>query len=121
MRNILWNAYRRTAEKSQKAATDRASHKVIRLNQTVSQLEDKIDQLALTCQALWEVVRDQTGLDDSDILEKLNEVDLRDGKADGKMSPRTRSCAKCERVLHARHRRCMYCGASAPAEDLFDL
>lgn len=118
---MFWNHYRRRAEPPAKKSGSAGQWKVDRLRTQVDQLEQKLDQLALTCQAMWEMVREHTDLTDSQILEKINEIDLRDGKADGRISPGVRECARCNRTLNARHSRCIYCGATAASEDVFDL
>ena len=73
-------------------------------------LEDKVDSLSLTCQALWEILRDRTKLTEEELLAKISEIDMRDGRADGKMGAKGGPCSKCGRVLNKRHLRCLYCG-----------
>ncbi|MDJ0657308.1 MAG: hypothetical protein QNJ40_24315 [Xanthomonadales bacterium] len=119
--NLLWRMYQREDNKLARSQSARAARQSDRTAQSLADLEGKVDQLALTCQALWELVREKTDLDDSDILERISEVDLRDGTADGRMTAQVQECASCHRVLHRRHRRCMYCGAAAPTQDVFDL
>ena len=79
----------------------------------------RIDKLSLTCQALWEILRDNTGLTDEMLLQKVQEIDLRDGQADGKMSGAKvgSSCPKCSRPLNRKHRKCLYCGYELTAKD----
>ncbi len=51
----------------------------------IAKLRKEVAQLALTCQALWEITREQSGLSDEAIEQKIREVDGRDGKVDGRM------------------------------------
>lgn len=88
-----------------------ASQTADRLHTEVLRLEAKIDGLALVCQALWELVRQETGLQDADIAKKVAEVDLRDGKRDGRIMAKPVSCAKCGRPTPTRQRTCIFCGA----------
>jgi hypothetical protein len=88
-----------------------ASHPADRLHGEVLRLEAKIDGLALVCQALWELLRQETGLKDADIAKKMAEVDLRDGKRDGRIMGKAVNCAKCARPTPARQRTCVFCGA----------
>jgi len=82
-----------------------------RLHSEALRLEAKIDALALICQALWELLRQETGLREAEIAKKIEEIDLRDGKKDGRITGRPLKCTKCGRPTHTRQRVCMYCGA----------
>jgi len=65
---------------------------------------------------MWELVSEQTGLADADLLKRMQEVDLRDGKADGKITPVPVDCSKCSRPVNPRRKTCMYCGAAMVSE-----
>jgi len=52
----------------------------------IAGLVERLDQLALKCQALWELLREESDLKDDDIYKRIHEVDIRDGVADGKMT-----------------------------------
>ena len=86
----------------------------------IDDLKRKADALTLACQALWEIVRAQTGSSDDAILEKMQEIDLRDGAADGRISHRVLTCPSCHRTSKASRKICLYCGASMPTENVFE-
>jgi hypothetical protein len=44
---------------------------------------------------MWELSRDETGLSDNQLRTKMADVDTRDGKADGKITPTVFSCPAC--------------------------
>jgi len=71
-------------------------------------LRDKVDHLSLVCMAMCELLED-VGFDKSMLADKIQEIDLRDGKLDGKFVEKI-ACPKCTREVAARHRQCMYCG-----------
>ena len=73
-------------------------------------LQQDIERLKLLNQALWELIRDRTDLTDALLAEKAQEVDLRDGVADGRMTQMRLKCPSCGRVSSSRHWRCLYCG-----------
>lgn len=75
-----------------------------------------MDFLALGCQAMWELLSESTGLTDDDIKKRIMDIDLRDGKADGKMSNTVRPCSNCERPVSQKRDTCLYCGSEAPAK-----
>lgn len=73
-------------------------------------LRDEVERLALLNQALWELVQTRLKLTDADLEKKAQEVDLRDGMPDGKMSKHPLRCPKCGRVSNSKHKKCLYCG-----------
>lgn len=74
-------------------------------------LEERIDRLELACAGLWDLLKTRHGYTDEDIVRHIHAVDLRDGKLDGKTSPREGLCPLCRRKLATRSRkRCIWCG-----------
>lgn len=76
----------------------------------IRELTDQLDRLQLMNQALWELLRDRLGITEEELERKAEEVDLRDGKADGRMTSTAVRCPTCKRVNNARHGKCLYCG-----------
>jgi ribosomal protein S27AE len=82
-----------------------------RLQDEVRRLEDKLDKLTLVCMAMWSVLSEQAGVTEEALTERVQKLDLQDGKQDGKVSRSTRQCPQCGHTMSARHSRCLYCGA----------
>ena len=101
-------------------AAARASAKGDKANSSVQQLEARVDKLLLVCRSMWELVRDNTSLTEDDLMEKVLELDLRDGVADGRMSQAVQTCAHCGRKMSPRHARCLYCGQEDVTNEAFD-
>ncbi|MBN2211413.1 MAG: hypothetical protein JW709_08460 [Sedimentisphaerales bacterium] len=80
------------------------------LRTQVRLLEANLAKALMINEAFWELVRDKTGLTEQDLYDKLYEVDMRDGKLDGKNQPDVRNCPKCNRPVSGRHSHCLYCG-----------
>ncbi len=78
--------------------------------QVLHQLEAKVDGLALTCQALFEILQAQCGVTEEQLSQKMEEIDLRDGKKDGRISPPNKACSKCGRRASSGRGNCLYCG-----------
>ena len=85
----------------------------------VQVLRVAIDKLILVNVALWEIIAEAQGLTEEDLLNKVNEIDLRDGVLDGKMRPPVRKCASCGRMLQQGHEKCIYCGTKDKSADPF--
>jgi hypothetical protein len=86
----------------------------------VDQLEEKLDRLALICRAMYELIQESSELSDEQLAAKVTEIDLRDGNADGKVTPRQTKCLECSSMICARFNRCLFCGYEAPNVDVFN-
>ncbi|BFM21336.1 hypothetical protein [Gilvimarinus japonicus] len=82
----------------------------------INKLRDQIDHLSLVCQATCELL-DEIGISKKMMLAKIQEIDLRDGKLDGKYV-KQHTCRSCHRPLAARHLMCMYCGVLVDKAEL---
>ena len=110
----LYQQYR-IAEASNEAG--RASNQASRTGLELEEPKRRVDSLegvALTCQALWEVLRDELGIPESRMIAKMEEIDLRDGRADGRISGQVRDCPQCGRRFSTRRKDCLYCGEPLP-------
>jgi len=91
-----------------------------RAETSVTQLEDRIDRMALVNMAMWSLIRDKTNLTEADLLERVKLIDLLDGKEDGKATRTVSQCAACNRPMNPRHKKCIYCGKGRLIECAFD-
>ena len=80
-------------------------------------LEARVDKLTLICMALWTLLKDATNLTDEQLAQRVKEIDLSDGRLDGKISHTVHNCPKCNRVLSQKHKRCLYCGYELPQKE----
>ena len=82
------------------------------------ELERQVDELRLVGLALFELLTERALVSNEEVIAKIEEIDLRDGVADGRTSVAgTRErCARCNRVLLHSLERCLYCG-SEDADD----
>jgi len=78
-------------------------------------LTEKVEALALVSRALFELLRETTGVSEDRLRAKITEIDLRDGQADGKMTPIPKKCPKCEAMMSPRFGRCLFCGHVDPS------
>ena len=78
--------------------------------QSIRELQHEVQRLQLLNQALWELIRERAGLTDADLEQKANEVDMRDGVQNGRMTETALRCHNCGRVSSSKHWKCLYCG-----------
>jgi len=120
MLDILIDLYQQGRIRDAEATARKANSKTGDLQGDLQKLSDRLDRLALISQAMWELVREQTNLSNDQILAKIREVDLRDGKADGKIGRRIFTCKNCGQKVSSSHRHCIYCGEPALAPEVFN-
>ena len=113
MLDLLWDLHQ---QRRINDAEDQASDASRRSGDTARELTElrrAAEGLALANQALWELLRDRLKLGEQELLDKMQEIDLRDGRRDGRVTPAGDAvpmCGRCNRRLSPRHERCIYCG-----------
>jgi hypothetical protein len=118
--HLIFDAYQQGKVAEVQVTAAQASDRAKQLQGEVDDLKRRADALTLACQALWEIVGVKLGIDDQTILRKMQEVDLRDGQADGKIATRPVTCPRCSRNSNSKRRTCVYCGAPLPVGNLFE-
>lgn len=101
-------------------STTRSERHTNRLSVQMQDLERRVDSLSLICQAMWELLQERTNVTEDMLIEKVHEIDLEDGKLDGKRSKDVMYCLECHRPLSKRHHRCLYCDRGQPIDSVFD-
>ena len=103
------HGHRRDSTTRQTATDARRS---VRDAQTkVEGLEYEVERLLMITEALWTLVKDQHGYTDDTLMAKIEEIDLSDGRLDGRVNKReVQRCGQCNRSLHRRRLYCIYCG-----------
>jgi hypothetical protein len=96
------------------AATSRAGDAARQAREAQSQaaeVEAKCDRALLVCEALWTILRDKFGVSEEELVQRVNDIDLTDGRLDGKVrKPKAHSCPSCGRTIAKRFPKCIYCG-----------
>ncbi len=78
-------------------------------------LKRKVAALEIAYQAMFELVQSRLDISESAILDKMEEIDLRDGTLDGKTVPAVVLCPQCGRNSSESRSTCVYCGAALSA------
>jgi hypothetical protein len=89
-------------------------------DESIAGLQSRIDTLVLINMAMWSLLRDKLELTEEELKEKVHEIDMLDGVADGKVTKHVLRCGECERIMSPRHKRCVYCGAERLDKTAFD-
>lgn len=118
---MFWEFYQQSQIHNAQTSASRAEHKVESNQLYLKMLEDKLGSLALACQSLWEILEENTEITREQMISKMEEVDLRDGRKDGKISPVAQACSECGRKTSRRRTNCLYCGKEQGSNELFGL
>ncbi len=97
----------------------RAEARNIAENVTVEYVR-QLERLKLVNQAMWSLIKEQTALQDEDLLSRVTELDLQDGCLDGRVTKSAPDCPKCGAKMSRKFNRCLFCGEAIPAGDPFD-
>ena len=89
----------------------RADTRADSAKRSVEALENRLDRAMLTMEARWTLLRERYDITDEELGERIVELDMSDGRLDGKVRRPALECGQCRRKIPRRFARCMYCGA----------
>ena len=104
---------------AQAAQVAKSGEEVGKIAGEIRELTERMDRMTLVCAAMWSLL-EETGLTQAKLLERIRQLDLADGRADGKISQQVKQCPQCKRAMSLRHARCLYCGAKRLNVTAFD-
>lgn len=114
-RTFWGNDYYSGDRRSPSNAEGKASANSIR----IKELELQVEGLSMKCQAMWELLKHAGQVTDEHLFHQLEQIDLRDGQADGKMTPSVAQCPDCQRKTSTRRPQCLYCGCKIEGGEAF--
>ncbi len=117
---MLWEAYQQTKIAGAERTAERAMSKADRYADDIAGLQRHVERLSLACQAMWELLRDSSGLTEADIEAKILEIDARDGRVDGKIATQVLDCPSCGKATNSRRSCCVICGAPLRRQHQFE-
>ncbi len=86
----------------------------------IKYLNQKVERLMMITEALWIILKETNNFTDEILKKKINEVDMKDGKLDGKVTPEPPGeCSNCGKVLQKNKKYCIYCGDEVIIDDIF--
>jgi hypothetical protein len=120
---MLWELYQlgRIQQVQQEAShalgsANRAKSDLGAMQREVTMLEQQVERLTLATVAMIEILRDRHGVSEAEFEARVREIDLRDGRLDGKLqqSRPPQNCPSCRRPNGSTRAACLYCGAALP-------
>lgn len=67
-------------------------------------IDERISKLSLVTQAVWSFIKETNQLDDSDLINRIEELDAKDGVKDGKATAVVMTCLDCSKKINTRTR-----------------
>lgn len=119
--SIFWNLSQEHRLNRGAGETARAESRASQAIDQMVSVEMKLNTITLACQAMWELLQESQGLTNEQLQQKMEEVDLRDGKLDGRISPVVETCTQCGRKTSRRRSNCLYCGEPLPPAEVFGM
>jgi hypothetical protein len=102
------------------AATD-AKHLADESIQRADDVLERLDKLSLLCQAMWELLSERCQVTRDELMERVLEVDLRDGRADGRIGESILECPHCKNPVNSRFPKCVVCGTTVVTQHPFEI
>ncbi|MFH0952699.1 MAG: hypothetical protein V1873_00035 [Verrucomicrobiota bacterium] len=100
-----------TQDFAAQAAAAQAQAKAGQVKTDLEMLQYDIERLLMITEALWGILKEKYNLEDSVLIDRVLEIDQRDGRLDGRVAPGPpASCPKCGRTLERKRPFCLYCG-----------
>src|SRR4051812_21493942 len=119
MFEILWEMHQNSRIMSAGLAAGSAKDAASDARSMANHLQRQVDSLLLVNMAMWSILEERLAVTEDQLSERVREIDLRDGKLDGRLVREGVECPRCKRVMSARHQRCMYCGEEALKKRVF--
>ena len=104
MCGLFWDLYQ-NHRISQVEQTANSAH--ARAQSASRDVQSRLDSLALMNAALWSLLQERLGLTETDLANRVREIDLRDGVLDGKIAHGVAACPACGRTTSTRRGRCI--------------
>jgi hypothetical protein len=120
MIDLFWDIRQSADIAAAQRAVARSEGNVERVRTDLQFLEERVDRLTMIAAAMWTLLQKQTGLSDEHLRDRVQEIDLTDGRLDGKVRRDVSACPSCKRPIAPRHTRCIYCGQPTRNTQPFD-
>ena len=121
---VIPNRHERNNARSARSATRFAANEAINIRhkngRELSSIDDRIDRLSMLCEAMWELLSEETDLTEEDLKKRFAEVDERDGRKNFRRQRVAHDC-ECGAKVPPVRLTCQFCGAPSKPGTLFDF
>jgi hypothetical protein len=93
---------------------DQPRNDIVRLQETIADLERRIDKQAVLLRALFVLLRASDGLTEKQLLESFRQCEAERNNAPAKR------CSGCGRTVNLTHNRCLYCDEPCLIQSAFE-
>jgi hypothetical protein len=118
MVGLLWEIYQQNRIGDAEARAANVGRRATDLEAELLGLERRLEQSMLINLAMGSLLQDKLGLTDAELERRMTDLDLADGKLDGRAGRAAgdgpKVCTTCRRTISKRHAHCFYCGALSP-------
>ncbi len=108
----------KNAHRSVGQVADEIRHQREATRDEIQALHERIDRLALTCEAMWSLLASSGGFSEDDLIRAITEIDGEDGNVDGRRTRGPQPCS-CGAMVNHRLTSCQFCGEPAPVQSVF--
>lgn len=109
---MFWDIFQHLRTSDAKSTASGANVRSHSNRTDIGHLNEKIESLSLLTQAMWEML-EENGFSRTELERKIEEIDLRDGVRDGRVTGSTH-CPECGHRLRQNRINCYWCGAKIP-------
>ena len=113
MFGFLWDLHQQNRLRELDQESSRARQDARSGQDVAEELRARLDRLELHCAAMGSLLQEHTGITGVQIEERIRELDMQDGRLDGRMRAAAKTCPTCGRAVSGDRAWCMYCGAGS--------
>lgn len=108
----LWDAVQEQAGHAERVEVTAAAAGLESVQESLQHdfrnLTERMDRLMLVCRAMHEMLVEVGAYTDDALKAKILELDMLDGRKDGKVTPSPKQCPKCEAMICRKFNRCLF-------------
>lgn len=111
-----YTAGSRTASRAAAFAREVATTNGAQHSNRVEDLGERIDEMAMVLRAMWALL-EENGYTADQLMDKIEQLDLADGTADGQVTDSPLDCPSCDSKVAIGLAACQFCGATVRIDD----